>query len=369
MEPIINNTSVNAPASTHHLDRRIHWIDIGKGIGIVLVTFGHIRNGNYECTWLPVLASPIAFIYLFHMPLFYFLGGFTFSSRRSFPDFLKTKAKTLLIPYYVFSLYFLAKPIAALVNPNLFSQMQVGESYGGSIAKQFYGVLINGDGLWFLWAYFIGELIVYPLSHIFTQKRQYLITGTLFIAAYFAFTILFPHVVLPFRIVTGVEVAGFIMLGISCKEWIMKLRRTPSLVLFFVAAIASVSLYMLMVDPSHRAPTTLWDILIMLLGIAACVFLSFFIMHCGILEHIGRYSLSFYAVNALTLNIGKIVFFRLLHIDGPHANIALQWVYGIMLTLFCLALLWVEDLLIRKLIPWSLGITRKKKLSQESDSI
>lgn len=91
-------------------------------------------------------------------------------------------------------------------------------------------------------------------------------------------------------------------------------------------------------------------------------------MHCQILEHIGRYSLSFYAVNALTLNLGKVVFFRLLHIDGPHASIYIQWVYGILLTIFCLVLLWLEDLLIRRLIPWSVGIT-KKKLTQESDSI
>lgn len=88
---------------------RIHWIDIAKGIGIILVSFGHIRNGDGQSVWLPALDTPINFIYLFHMPLFFFLGGLTFSSRRSFPDFLKRKAQTLLIPYYVFFAVFSCK--------------------------------------------------------------------------------------------------------------------------------------------------------------------------------------------------------------------------------------------------------------------
>lgn len=357
----------DASAKVTHKNR-IRWIDIGKGIGIVLVTFGHIRNGNYECIWLPDLALPISFIYLFHMPLFYFLGGLTFSSQRRFSDFLKIKTKTLLIPYYVFSLYFLVKPIAALINPTFFTQMHVGENYSGSIAKQFYDILINGDGLWFLWAYFIGELIVYPLSHIFTRKYQYLLTGSALIATYFTITACFPHFALPFRIITGVEVAGFIMLGIACKAQLIALRRSSSMILFCITAITSIALYMLTTGISHATHSTLCEILIMFLSIAACVFLSLSIMHCQILEHIGRYSLSFYAVNAFTLNLGKVVFFRLLHIDGTHASIYLQWVYGILLTIFCLVLLWIEDLLIRKLLPWSVGIT-KRKLTQESDSI
>ena len=39
-------------------------VDIAKGIGILLVVYGHLHN-------------PInTFIYAFHMPLFFFLSGF-----------------------------------------------------------------------------------------------------------------------------------------------------------------------------------------------------------------------------------------------------------------------------------------------------
>ena len=71
--------------------KRIEWIDIGKGIGIVLMTFGHLRNGDGQSVWLPALDSLIVAIYLFHMPLFYLLGGLTFSMRSGFKAFLMRK--------------------------------------------------------------------------------------------------------------------------------------------------------------------------------------------------------------------------------------------------------------------------------------
>ena len=55
--------------------KRIEWIDVAKGVGIVLVSFGHLRNGDGESVWLPALDAPIDAIYLFHMPLFFLLGG------------------------------------------------------------------------------------------------------------------------------------------------------------------------------------------------------------------------------------------------------------------------------------------------------
>ena len=128
--------------------QRIEWIDIAKAFGIILVSFGHIRNGDGESVWLPALDSTIDAIYLFHMPLFFILGGLTFSAKRSFRQFLVRKIRTLLIPYYFFSLYFLAKPIAILAIPSLASTFQTDHNY--DLAHQFYDVLIGGDNARFV---------------------------------------------------------------------------------------------------------------------------------------------------------------------------------------------------------------------------
>ncbi|HIY48208.1 MAG TPA: acyltransferase family protein [Candidatus Barnesiella excrementavium] len=65
-------------------------IDIAKGIGIILVVYGH-------------LACPIKEeIYLFHMPLFFLLSGYFFSIKESLRDFLVKKTKALLLPFCLF---------------------------------------------------------------------------------------------------------------------------------------------------------------------------------------------------------------------------------------------------------------------------
>lgn len=39
--------------------KRVEWIDVAKGVGIVLVSFGHLRNGDGESVWLPALDRDI----------------------------------------------------------------------------------------------------------------------------------------------------------------------------------------------------------------------------------------------------------------------------------------------------------------------
>lgn len=72
--------------------QRIEWIDLGKGVAMLLVLIGH-------CEFTPEWG--INFIYTFHMPLFFFLSGMVFSVSKyaSFREFFIHKAKTLLLPY------------------------------------------------------------------------------------------------------------------------------------------------------------------------------------------------------------------------------------------------------------------------------
>lgn len=72
---------------------RIEFIDTAKGIGICLVVFGHLGTS-------PILWSS-AFIYSFHMPLFFFLSGIFFKEYEPM-CFIKKKCKSLLIPFVWF---------------------------------------------------------------------------------------------------------------------------------------------------------------------------------------------------------------------------------------------------------------------------
>lgn len=68
---------------------RIDWIDMAKGYGMLAVIIAHICSGPLHI-W----------IYTFHMPLFFFLSGYVFNNNSGFVDFLKKKAKALLLPYF-----------------------------------------------------------------------------------------------------------------------------------------------------------------------------------------------------------------------------------------------------------------------------
>lgn len=72
--------------------KREIWLDYVKAIGIILVVAGHCN--------LP--ESIRNYIYLFHMPLFFFVSGYLFpKSINSTKEFLKKKAQRLLYPYFV----------------------------------------------------------------------------------------------------------------------------------------------------------------------------------------------------------------------------------------------------------------------------
>lgn len=83
--------------------RRIDYLDMVKGIGIVLVVMGHSEYLNEQIR--VVIAS-------FHMPLFFIVSGMLLflnkEEERPMRVILKKKARGMLVPYAVFSAVYLA---------------------------------------------------------------------------------------------------------------------------------------------------------------------------------------------------------------------------------------------------------------------
>lgn len=73
---------------------RIEWLDIAKATAIILMVLGHTSIPN----------SLSNFIWTFHMPLFFIASGWTINwGKYSIIKFSITKAKTLLVPFVVYS--------------------------------------------------------------------------------------------------------------------------------------------------------------------------------------------------------------------------------------------------------------------------
>ena len=97
---------------------RLQWVDTARGIGIILVVYGHALRGHmvsgaYDPAWRADMQDDV--IYAFHMPLFFFLAGL-FAQRslaQGVTAFVRDKAVTLAYPYFLWSVISVALALLA----------------------------------------------------------------------------------------------------------------------------------------------------------------------------------------------------------------------------------------------------------------
>jgi fucose 4-O-acetylase-like acetyltransferase len=90
---------------------RVSWIDYAKGIAIALVVLGHVNLGIVSAgladeTSKQYLSAIDDFLYTFHMPVFFFVGGLFAARLRTRPaaNTAVILARTIVYPYFVWSL-------------------------------------------------------------------------------------------------------------------------------------------------------------------------------------------------------------------------------------------------------------------------
>ncbi len=136
--------------------KRIEYIDIARGIGILLVVMGH---NDFS------LISPFVYqvIYSFHMPLFFFLSGYFLDPSVPFFDFLRKRFNSLLKPYF-FTLFLIYFTSVSFEKMSFRTALQ-------RIVKSLYGTgyYIDWVQLWFLPHLFVVSL--YAFLFFFMLRR------------------------------------------------------------------------------------------------------------------------------------------------------------------------------------------------------
>lgn len=158
------------------MGKRITYIDIAKGIGILCVVLGHVNLWDK----LDML------IHGFHMPLFFFLSGYLFKATDG-KSFIIKKARTLLWPYLLF--YLLNIVLSPYVK----------------------GMPIGG-GTWFLLALFYAEIIYYVVKHLAKKEACIDITCFCITMVGFALSLYIPNRTLLF-VESGLVAIAFMRLG------------------------------------------------------------------------------------------------------------------------------------------------------------
>lgn len=163
-----------APQTLQVPDNRIHWIDMFRAVMIFAIAWGHSLG-------VPSMSFGliIRYLYSFHVPAFFFISGYLFN-RKSVPfvSFVSKKFKTLMIPYYVFSLL----SIAAFSVLGSFASAGLGvEAKSTGILPNIWGMIYaNGDtgymkwnlALWFIPCLFCTSLLFFGIQFIFSKASR-----------------------------------------------------------------------------------------------------------------------------------------------------------------------------------------------------
>lgn len=339
------------------MQERIHWIDVLKGIGILLVALSHQQ-------------SPLKlYIFSFHMPLFFFISGFVYHRHRQTPlgRYVKRRAQTIAAPYFYFSL--LTWPFWVLVGRRYGHDAHYQVSNFKPLLGTLYG---NGHGqwmlhnipLWFLACLFTTSVLfalIYragktnrrlALSLVLLSVLGYLdslympvrlpwafdvaLTATVFYGAGFLFCALRP---------TGFTVgraggAGWLVLSlgvVALCTWLntrvdMNTNRYGNVFLFYLGAFG---------------------------GIAGCAALAMWIGKSTVLEYLGRNSLIIFAFHSVGSSFAKapVHFLFKTPIETTHGSLAWALVFAAGSVLFTIPVIEI----INRFFPFLIGRARRRE--------
>lgn len=144
--------------NVYTVKKRIEYLDQLKAIAIIFVVIGHsIENNTLESSQSPLFS----WIYSFHMPLFMFISGYVaFKTMRintftEFFPYIKGRALTLLVPYFMWS----------VVIKNFFFVSKMNTN----ILKEIVLAATTWNVYWFLFVLFV-LTIIYTIFFIISKK-------------------------------------------------------------------------------------------------------------------------------------------------------------------------------------------------------
>ena len=223
--------------TTHYNYQRLGrsaWIDVYKAIGIISVVAGHFYD---ECR----------FVFLFHMPMFFLLAGYTVNDEPMTFAYMKRKTTRLIIPYvsYFLLLMFLMFLLNGLSISSMYAYVK-SFIYGGERLNVWFGVF------WFIPVYYISILFF----NLIKEKISWLLVGVMLLLAYLLspFKEVFNNIQVVPMAMTYMAIGYYLKPNIMRKFWFSKLTIPLCCGLLFVTPFLSQSLYIDMKHADYGIP-------------------------------------------------------------------------------------------------------------------
>lgn len=266
-------------------------IDALKGFAIFLVVLGHaiiqypinLHNNEYCLSLFKFLSSV-------HMPLFFLISGFCFSYHGNYKDFILKKVKRLVVPYVIFN-------ILDIIPRQILSQFV---NRPQSIVVSVKGMLLNGGEYWFLYTLFI-IFLIYPAIYkwqIKSRTRMVVVMIILFVLAIVEIRISI------FRLSSVKYYLLFFNIGVLLKVINIKIFDFKFSKIYMLIPLGLVVIWgLLLFSPLKNY----FSILIALIGIVTCYFLTQFNIFNKVFERFGKFSLQLYLLNGFLLVISRAI--------------------------------------------------------------
>lgn len=313
-------------------NERIEWIDIAKGIGIILMVLGHLGIPHWLHNW----------IYSFHMPLFLFLSGLVFKvDGCSFRKLLKKRFLQLMVPYIGFSIIVFTGnkflPVTSWLTKDVCEFLIFG----------------NQSALWFLPVLFVTQLVAFPvlkLCNDMLSKTVLFIVITILVlwCDTFSHGIYYSMSAVPLSLL-------FFIIGAVCRDRILMVNKekhhvTVAAGFFIFSYVFSQVFSPLNMMNGHLGTGGLLSIILSFVGIMSTWSLSEILSGRNIIKrfmlYVGKNTLPILGLSQLYYLYSKDLLTIL--------NVPLYVNFALRIIFMCLAL-WVSILFINKNIPLLVG--------------
>lgn len=201
------------------MTNRINFLDVAKGIGILLVIIGHSFRDNMREEFI-ILNFIYSFIYSFHMPLFFFIAGYTLhlSKNSDCIIFIKNKFSKLIIPWFSYSIIIYLVFIIVGFNSQI-SNLLSNSGFELLTFIEYIKVSILGNNpysfhIWYLLVLFVFMILLIPI-----KKKKNIISLLLLAAMIFK---IIP-IKFDFMLISGIKnnlmyfILGFIFYYLESK--------------------------------------------------------------------------------------------------------------------------------------------------------
>lgn len=228
---------------------RIRWIDVAKFFGIFAIYLGHLYTSA---------GKSYNFVFLFHVPLFFFLSGCMdyYDTEKNILKYIYKKFKTIMIPFFVFSI--LAIIVYGIGYNSSLNEIieQLKFVIKGNIRDSF----VPAGSLWFLSCLFVMQ-VIFKLIKQFKYKIIIIGSCILLFIIYNKFIVNNPNLVsnMYYNFDAALYYIIYFGLGYLTFPYIVsffKLDKKWKKVVFYISLVLTLVYSILLYDQSSLIPNS-----------------------------------------------------------------------------------------------------------------